>query len=390
MSTTAVIAGVGKTRLGSVPELTTMGLIIDAATKAVADAGLTMRDIDGLVLHPFFGASPRYHILVAESLGIFAKTLCDTTMMGGAQYGATLQTARWAIEDGLCRNVLIVAGEKLRTGHDSGSAMMAEFGAHNLDYEYPYGATVPAYYGLLAERYLHQYGLDSSALAQIAVATRAHAVRNPDAEKRDPITVEDVLASPIISTPLHRLDCSLVSDGGAAYVVSAKGTSANPNREVELLGLGQAHSGYHMGHLARGDDSHDMVRTVVDIAGRRAFEKAGVSRSDIDVAGIYDSFTITTAIQLEDLGFCGRGEAGDYVKAGNMDLGGPMPTNTHGGLLSCAHPGACGGMLHIIEAVTQLRGEAGARQVPDAETALVTSASAVASNYSVSILGKAR
>lgn len=387
---TAVLAGVGQTKLGAVPELTNRGLIIDAATKAVADAGITMRDIDGLIIHPYFGAPPRFHIMIGESLGIFAKTLCDTTMMGGAQYAASLQTARWAIEDGLCSNVLLVAGEKLRTGHDSGSAMMAEFGAHNLDYEYPYGATVPAYYGLLAQRYFHDTGAGPEDLAQIAVATRKHAARNPAAEMHTPLTVDDVLNSPVISSPLHRFDCSLVSDGGAAYVVSAKGTSARPAREIELLGLGQAHSAYHVGHLARGDETHDFVRTVVDIAGRRAFERSGLSKQDIDLAEIYDSFTITTAIQLEDLGLCGRGEAGAYAAEGHMDLGGSMPTNTHGGLLSCAHPGACGGMLHIIEAVNQLRGEAAGRQVQDAETALVTSASAVASNYSVAILGRAR
>ena len=145
-----------------------------------------------------------------------------------------------------------------------------------------------------------------------------------------------------------------------------------------------------MGHLARGDGKgHDLVRTVVDVAGDRAFEQAGLRRDEIDVAGIYDSFTITVLVQLEDLGFCGRGEAGDWVGEGNMDLGGTLPVNTHGGLLSYAHPGACSGMLHYIEAIRQLRGDAGASQVAGAETALVSTASAVASNFSVSILAPA-
>lgn len=389
MTVKAVISGIGESKLGTVPELSMLGITIDAAKKAVADAGLTFQDIDGLILHPAFHVSPRYHIIVAESLGIYVKTLCDTMMMGGASYGAALQEAQWAVESGRCRNVLILGGEKLRTGHASGSAMMASVGAHNLDYEYPFAATIPAYYGLLAQRYLHEYNLDESVLAQVAVTTRKHAARNPNATMRDPITVDDVLNSPIISTPLHRLDCSLVSDGGAAYVVSRAGTNPDPKREVGFLGIGQAQSYYHMGQLARGHGEHDLVRTVVDVAGKAAFAQAGLTPEQIDVAGIYDSFTITVLVQLEDLGFCGRGEAGDYVKSGILDPGGKMPMNTHGGLLSNAHPGACGGMLNITEAVRQLRGEAGERQVPKAETALVTSASAVASNFSVTILGPA-
>jgi acetyl-CoA acetyltransferase len=385
----AVISGIGETHIGKVPELSEIGMCVHAAARAVEDAGLEMKDIDGLIVQPPFHAVPRYHILIAESLGIYAKTLCDSTMMGGASYGVALHLARWAVEDGLCKNVLIVAGEKLATAHVSGSAMMASVGAHNLDYEYPFAATIPAYYGMLAQRYLHEYDREPDVLAQVAVATRRHAGRNPNATYRDPITIDDVFDSPMISTPLHRLDCSLVSDGGAAYVVSPKGTSKDPSREIGFLGTGQCQSYYYMGGLARGDETHDLVRTVVNIAGDRAFDQAGLRRDEIDVAGIYDSFTITTIVQLEDLGFCGRGEAGDWIAEGNMDLGGSMPVNTHGGLLSYAHPGACSGMLHYIEVIRQLRGEAGPSQVEGAETALVSTASAVASNFSVSILTQA-
>jgi acetyl-CoA acetyltransferase len=388
MSHEAVISGIGKTRIGRVPELSDIGMCVQASVRATEDAGIPMSEVDGLLVQPPFGAVPRYHMLIGESLGIYAKTLTDSTMMGGASYGVALHLAKWAVESGLCRNVLICAGEKLVTAHSSGSAMMASVGAHNLDYEYPFGATIPAYYALVARRYFHQYGTDSSDLAQIAVATRRHAARNPEATYRDPITVDDVLNSPIISSPLHRLDCSLVNDGGAAYLVSRKGTSRDPAREVRFLGTGQAQSHYYMGHLARGNADHDLVHTVVDIAGRRAFDQAGLKPTDIDVAGIYDSFTITAALQLENLGFCGPGEAGPWVAAGNADLGGSMPMNTHGGLLSYAHPGACSGMLHYIEAIRQMRGEAGDSQVQGAETALVSTASAVASNFSVTILGQ--
>lgn len=387
MTYEAVIAGVGTTRIGKVPELSDIGMCVQSSVRATEDAGIPMSEIDGLLVQPPFHAVPRYHMLIAESLGIYVKTLCDSTMMGGASYGVALHMARAAVESGQCRNVLICAGEKLATAHMSGSAMMASVGAHNLDYEYPFGATIPAYYALVARRYFHEFGTDPSDLAQIAVATRRHASRNPEATYRDPLTVEEVLDSPIISSPLHRLDCSLVSDGGAAYVVSRKGASKDPSREVRFLGTGQAQSYYYMGHLARGDDTHDLVRPVVDVAGRRAFTEAGLTPDDIDVAGIYDSFTITVALELESLGFCERGQAGAWVAAGNMDLGGKLPTNTHGGLLSYAHPGACSGMLHYIEVIRQLRGEAGDSQVSGAETALVSTASAVASNFSVTILG---
>ena len=389
----AVVTGIGETDLGVVEGVTEVGLCVDAATQALDDAGIALSEVDGLLCMPPFGTrTPRYHMIVGESLGLFTKTLCDSLSMGGAAPCGALQTAQWAVESGLCKNVLVVTGERLRTGHSvagGGTEVMASVGAHSLDYEYPYGAHIPAFYGLLAQRYLHEYGKDASVLAPIAVAMRKHAALNPKAEKRTPITVDDVMASPLISSPLRRLDCSLVSDGGAAYLVSARGTSKDPRREIEILGLGQGHSSYHMGHLARGDESHDLVRTVADVAGARAFAQAGLRPDDIDVAQIYDSFTITAMVQLEDLGFCGRGEGADFVANGNIELGGTLPMNTHGGLLSCAHPGHPGGMLHINEAVRQLRGEADGRQVADARTSLVTSASAVSSNYSVAILGSA-
>lgn len=386
----AVIAGVGETSYEELPDLSEVGICVEAGTAAVEDAGIAMGEVDGLLLQPPFHASPRFHMLVGEALGLFVKTLADSTSMGGASYGANLQLARWAVESGLCQNVLIIGGEKLRTGHNSGAAMMASVGAHNLDYEYPYGATIPAYYGLLAQRYFFEYGLADDALAPIAVTTRKHASLNPIATMREPITVEDVTESPVISTPLHRLECALVNDGGTAYLVSRQGASADPKREVQFLGQGQAQSHYHMGHLVKGDGAgHDLTHTVIDVAGKRAFEQAGLTPDDLDLAMIYDSFTITVALQLEDLGITGRGEATEFVREGNMDLGGKLPLNTHGGLLSCAHPGASGGMTHYVEAVRQLRGEADARQVESCETAIVTSASAVASNYSVSILAPA-
>jgi acetyl-CoA acetyltransferase len=389
--TRAVISGVAQTHLGELPELTDIGICVRAATDAVADAGLTMRDIDGLLVQPPFWASPRYHMLIGESLGIYVKTLTDATSMGGASYGAMLQFARWAIEDGLCKNVLVVAGEKLRTGHSSGAAMMASVGAHNLDWEYPFCATIPAYYGLLAQRYLHEYGLADDAIAPVAVTTRKHAALNPAATMRTPLTLQDVLDSPMISTPLRRLECSLVSDGGAAWVISREGTSGDPAREVGILGLGSALSHYHMGHLARGDGTgHGLVRTVVDVAGRRAFEQARLTPAELDLAMIYDSFTVTVVVQLEDLGLVPRGESGAYLNEGRMDLGGELPLNTHGGLLSYGHCGVGGALAHLVEAHRQMTGRAGERQVGDAALALAHGDGGVMSSHVSLILEQAR
>ncbi len=391
MATTAVISGIGESKYGRVPDQSMMGLMLEAAKKAVDDAGITFQDVDGILIHPAFWVSPRFHIYVSEQLGIYTKTLCNTYMMGGASYGAAIHQARLAVESGQCTNVLIIGGEKLATGQDdrgNGSAMMAAAGAHHLEWEYPFGATVPSYYALLAQRYLHEYNLDGTALAQVAVATRKHAMRNPNARMRTPITVDDVMSSRMISDPLHLLDCSLVDDGAAAYVISPRGTSKDPSREVGFLGHGQAQSYYHIAQPGRGEGKgHDFVHTVVDVAGKAAFREAGLTVDDIDFIGVYDSFTSTVVVQLEDLGFCGRGEAGDFCKEGNVDPDGRWPMNTHGGLLSNAHPGACGGMYEFTEAVKQMRREAGEHQIERTGTALITSASAVASNFSVTILG---
>ena len=253
MSVNAVISGTGETSFHDLPEYSDIGICVLAAEAALADAGIPISEVDGLLVQPPFFASPRYHILVSEALGIYTKTLCDSTSMGGASCGAQLQYAKWAVESGLCQNVLIVAGEKLRTVEMGGAEIMSESGAHNMDYEFPYGASVPSYYGLVAQRYYHDYGLEEDALHSIAVTARKHAALNPAALKRDPITLEDVANSPMIVSPLRRLECALVNDGGAAFVVSRKGASAKPAREISMLGIGQAQSYYHVGHLVEGD-----------------------------------------------------------------------------------------------------------------------------------------
>ena len=271
-----------------------------------------------------------------------------------------------------------------------------ELGAHSLEFEVPFGAHIPGFYALVAQRHMHEYGTKPEQLAAIAVACRKHASLNPAAQKRDPITVEDVLNSWMISTPLRMLDCSLISDGGGAFIVTTLERARNlRQRPIRLLGAGQAHSYYHMGHLAGGvglppghKNDFNLTNTLQRVAARDAFGEAGVTPADIDVAEIYDSFTITALMQFEELGFCKKGEAGAFVEGGRTELGGELPVNTHGGLLSFAHPGMPGGIFHLIEGGRQLRHECGPRQVPDTALALVTNVSAVASNHSVCILGR--
>ncbi|MHB1537769.1 MAG: thiolase family protein [Solirubrobacteraceae bacterium] len=386
----AAITGIAETSLDPAPERSAMSLCIEASLAAIEDAGLRVGDIDGLLcMPPWESPSTRYHILIAEELGLFSKALCESMMMGGASPCAALQLARWAIGAGRCEHVLIVSGEPQLSTYSGVGGVLETFAsgaAHNRDYEFPYGVHVPAYYGLLAQRYLHEYGLESRALSPAAVVMRRHAALNPAAQKREPITVHDVEESPLIASPIRRLHCALTSDGAAAHVVSARGASAEGARAVGLIGTGQGHSAYHMGHLVRGDASHDLVRTVCDIATSQAFAEAEIAPADVDVAALYDSFTITLMLQLEDAGLCGRGEAASFIEDGSIELGGTLPVNTHGGLLSCGQPGGAGGMLHVNEVVRQLRGEASGRQVPGAELGLVTSASGVASNFAAAIL----
>ncbi|MPM72774.1 hypothetical protein SDC9_119750 [bioreactor metagenome] len=229
---------------------------------------------------------------------------------------------------------------------------------------------------------MHQYGVTSEQLAAIAVEHRRHAGRHPKAQKRDPITVTDVVGSKMIADPLHMLDCCLISDGGAALVISSRDAARNTKgTAVEILGAGQGHTHEHI--IA--------APSLVDFGCKKssatAFARAGVKASDIDVAQIYDSFTITLAVELESIGFFERGQAGAAAAAGELGLGGKLPCNTHGGLMSYAHSGAAGGMFHAVEAVHQLRGNADARQVKDAKLAFVHGDGGILSAHCSLVLG---
>ncbi len=371
------VVGVAESALGRVPDRTALELMGDASRLALEEAGLTVRDVDGL-----FAATPYlWHpsISLGEHLGIRPR-YTDSTNLGGASFVGHVQHAALAIEAGLCEVALVAYGSTQRS--DAGRLVT---GSERLDFEEPYGALYPiSSYALIAQRHMAQYGTTPEQLAEVAVAARKWAQRNPNAQMREPIGVGDVLASPMISSPLHKLDICLVTDGGGAVVVTSA-ARARDLRKPPVYVYAAATAHWHRQIL----QMEDLTRTAAAESGRRCFDDAGMYPSDIDVVGIYDAFTINVVITLEDLGFCVKGEGGAFVSGGRIAPGGELPVNTNGGGLSYCHPGMFGIFL-LIEAVRQVRGEAGERQVEGAETALVHGIGGVMSGHCTAILGSRR
>ena len=379
----AAIVGIGESRVGRVADRSALQLQTDAAQAALADAGLRMSDIDGLLTTPVrveHWSMPAG--VVANHLGVRAKYLSTVDIAGASGCGMIHQAAM-AVSTGQCSAVLCVAGQNLLSHSSRSRAVksMAEGGGAHPQFEVPYGPIVPSLYALVAQRHMHEYGTTPEQMAQVAVTLRHHASLNPNAHKRDPITIDDVLKSKMITSPLHILDCAIVSDGAAAAIV----TSAERARDLKKPPVYLLGQGYGLRHSHIGDT--ELTTTGAVDAGRGAFGSAGLTPADMDFAQIYDCFTITVIVELEDLGFCKKGEGGHFVEAGRIGIGGELPVTTHGGLLSCGHPGLGGGFFHVLEGVRQLRGEAGARQVKDAEVALVHGNGGVISIHCTIILG---
>jgi acetyl-CoA acetyltransferase len=381
----AAIAGVGESPLGSVPGMGPLQLQRAAAQAALADAGLALADVDGLLTTPIRVAQWAMPVgMVAQELGLRPGYLA-TLDVAGASGTAMVHHAAMAVATGQAHTVLCVAGQNQLSHASRGAAVqqMADAGWAHPQFEAPYGPLVPTLYALVAQRHMHEYGTTPEQLAEVAVAMRGHAALNPLAQKREPISVADVLASRMITSPLHLLDCAIVSDGAAAFVVTSR-ERAKDLRQTPVRLLGQ---GYGFTHAYIGE--HDRIATTGAVqSGRDAFGSAGVGPQDIDVAELYDCFTITVIVELEDLGFCAKGEGGRFVEGGRIRLGGALPVTTHGGLLSAVHPGLAGGMFHVIEAVRQLRGEAGGRQVPDAELVLAHGNGGIIGIHCTLILGR--
>jgi acetyl-CoA acetyltransferase len=371
----AAIVGAAESDLGEVgPGFTPLDLIGQAADRALADAGLRRGDVDGL-----FSASAYYSmatVSAGEYLGIRPR-YSDATNMGGSSFVSHLLHAAAALEAGLCEVALVVYASTQR----SGGGFRGVSDPPN-PYETPYAPRYPvSMYALAASRHMHEYGTTREQLAEVAVAAREWAKLNPKAFKQDHLTVEDVLASRMISSPLSLLDCCLVTDGGGALVVtSAERAKDLRKAPVYLLGAGEAHWHRNISQMP------DLTVTAAAESGPRAYEMAGVGLEDVDVTMLYDAFTINTILFLEDLGFCKKGEGGTFVEGGRIDPGGELPVNTNGGGLSYNHPGMYG-LLLLIEAVRQLRGECDERQVRGANVALVHGNGGVLSSQVTAVLG---
>ncbi|MFC5357152.1 acetyl-CoA acetyltransferase [Azospirillum himalayense] len=367
LSGKAAIAGVFESPRRDAPRVHPFALQMECILGALDDAGLTLKDVDGLCAASgdwAEGGSTMDVVELAEYIGI-APTYVNSTDVGGCSYILQAGQAAAAIATGLAEVVVISYAACPRWWPlSSPSFDPFVFPAGPGQYEIPYAPTLISTYGLFARRHMDLYGTTPEQLAQVAVTFREHAAKNPDARLRKPITVDDVLASPMIASPLHRLDCCVVTDGGGAVVMTSRERARDLKKPpVHLVGYGAA--------VARTQNSQipDDLTTPAALSGPRAFAMAGLTPGEIDVAQIYDAFTITPMLALEDLGFCARGESGAFVADGNLTLGGSLPTNTDGGGLSSNHPGKRG-IFTLIESVRQLRGEGPGVQVPDARIAL--------------------
>lgn len=338
----AWIAGSGLTRFGKHEDQDSLDLMISAANEAVSDSGQDKRQIDGLITG-YSTTLPHLMLstLFAEQYGI-KPSYAHSVQLGGATGCALIILAQKLIKSGTCNNVLVVAGEDRLTNakitKDSAITTLSQIG--HAFHEVPYGSTVPGYYGLLASQYMHQHGLTEEDLAEAAVLMRRHAGNTYGAHHTKPITVDDVLASKKISSPVKLLDCCPISDGGAAILVTA---SASESKGIRIAGTGQAH--LHQ-HVTKIDNINDLGARQ---AASRAFDEAGIEQSDVDIIGIYDSFTITLIMLLEEIGFSARGQAAADIAQGYYAENGDLPLNLHGGLLSYGHSGVAGGMAHLID-----------------------------------------
>lgn len=365
------IVGIGHTPFarGVLDPRQPLRIELEAAESAIKDAGLRNREIDGIL--PFYGLSIAEEFAV--NLGIRDLAYQATSHIGGAGPGASLANAANAVRSGLAKYCLVTGGWYGYSGKRVRQIVVQDpktmsGGINARDYYFPYGLTAPVqWFSMMARLHMEEFGTRQEHLGAVAVAQRKHAALNLNALLRDkPLDMKAYLEAPLISDPYRLYDCSLEADGGCAFVVTTYERACDLQRKpVRLLGIAQ-------GQPFPADDivtRRDVFHLGVTDAAPRAFNMAGIKHNDVDFAEIYDPFTFQVIQQLEEMGFCKRGEGGDFVAGGRIELGGQLPVNTHGGLLSEAH---ILGMNHYIEAVRQLRGEAGIRQVHNAQIGIVT------------------
>jgi acetyl-CoA acetyltransferase len=378
------VVGVGLADGPKTPDMNGLMLEAQAFVRAVGDAGIDKSEVDGIASAGYGGM---HEVMLAEYLGIQPHWL-ESTSCGGSSFEFHALHAYRAIQAGDVDTVAIVygnnqlsaSGRTLGTGggRGRGGAMAMP---HPMAYEFPTGLTLVGAYAMAAQRHMYEYGTTPEQLASIAVQMREHAQRNPNAMYRDPITVDDVLSSKLVADPLHKLDCCVISDGGCAIILTTEARARElPHRPVYVRGAaaGMTH------HSIQG--MPDLTRASGAFTGPKAFKEAGISPSDVDTFQMYDSFTYTVLVCLEDLGFAPKGEGGPFVADGNLRLGGALPTNTDGGGLSNTHPGMRGLFL-LCEATRQLRGEAGDSQVEGAEIAVAHGSGGWLSTMGTVVLG---
>lgn len=382
MAISTAIVGIGETKPTRRSNKNIRALAIEAVSAALEDAGLTGADVDGIVSDAGIMPNTVPHEYLAAQLGIVRS------FDGGMSYGGTgivcaPQLAQAAIEQGLAQTVVCYFGV------DWGSRPGGPYGFHDLypakmAFEKPYGFSgQPSYFALWAQRYMHEYGLREEDLAQIAINQRHNACLNGNAQQSRPLGLEDYLGSRMISDPLRAADCCLISDGVCAFVITSLDRARDLRRKpVKVLGCGFATE------PISGDDvftqkADQLVMPGARVAADRALKQAGLNHVDVDFAEIYDCFTVSCLMQIEDMGFCAKGEAAGFIREKGTTVEGKFPVNTHGGLLAHSY---LLGAEHVIEAVRQLRGDAGAAQVPGAEVGLVTGLSVP--DYGVLLLGR--
>jgi acetyl-CoA acetyltransferase len=379
------IAGLGQTKQGKIYDRSFMGYAVEAVELALADAGLAREDLDGLLLNPgiAWGNAAMGSFMLQQALGLRDLRLQATTNLGGATAGAMVQHAALAIAAGMCTTVACVFSDRplqspdeqrARTGRHEGSAASYAF-ARGLDAAYgQFG--INAMYALIARRYMHVYGTTQDHLGAVAVAQRRWANRNPAAQMHAaPLTLADYHASRWVVEPFHVLDCCLVSNGGVAVILTSADRARSLRKPpVYLWGMGQGHP---------GGDPAETLACGAPLARTTAFTMAGIDARDVQVAELYDCYTFTVLVTLEDYGFCEKGEAGDFVAAGHTAPGGSLPVNTGGGQLSSAY---MWGMTPLAEAIVQARGEAGDRQVRHRDVVLVSGNGGLLSTHTTLVL----
>jgi acetyl-CoA acetyltransferase len=366
LSDKACVTGIGETAYMRGSSKTAFELQIEASLKAIADAGLTPKEIDGIIPIGIVSGTADDFI---DNFGIPDLRFSALIPHGGASPTMALQAAASAIAAGVCKHVLITFGRNVTAASNKAGARIHQMPQFHFvtEFEYPMGAIAPAQlYAPMARRHMVLYGTTVEHFGEVAVACREHALLNGNAVMKKPITLEDHRNSRMIADPFRLLDCSLESDGGAAIIVSAAPEAADlRHKRVFISGVAAGHPD-SPGSITQRPD---MTSLGIAKAAPRAFEMSGFTHADIRVAEIYDCFTYAVIRQFEDMGFCEKGEGGPFVSGGRLRLGGALPTNTHGGLLSQAH---VWGLNHIVELVKQLRGDAGLAQVADAKVGLVT------------------